>query len=94
MATGLSIPVIDFTNIIRADGVLDLTSCPEISQVHTAFTDVGFLFIKNHGIDRDIIKNVFDISLKFFNAPLELKNKYSRKSNVSNDGYISLEGEK
>jgi isopenicillin N synthase-like dioxygenase len=93
MATGLSIPVIDFTNIIRADGVLDLTSCPEISQVHTAFTDVGFLFIKNHGIDRDIIKNVFDISLKFFNAPLELKNKYSRKSNVSNDGYISLEGE-
>ena len=28
----------------------DLRSCPQVDQIHSAFSTIGFVFVKNHGI--------------------------------------------
>ena len=52
MATGDSIPIVDFEVVFSRD---DLSTCPQVQQLHQAFTEVGFVFIKNHGIDQMLV---------------------------------------
>lgn len=52
MATEDSIPVVDFKGVSSCQ---DLATCPQVQQLHSAFTKVGFVFIKNHGIDRKLV---------------------------------------
>ena len=47
------IPVVDFDGVFSC---ADLTSCPQTAQIHSAFTTVGFVFIKNHGIHRKLVR--------------------------------------
>ena len=47
------IPVVDFSSVFSC---ADLASCPQTAQIHTAFTTVGFVFIKNHGIQRKLVR--------------------------------------
>ena len=59
MATGDSIPIVDFKNIPR-DSTLNVSSHAElVKQLHSAFSKVGFVFIKNHGIERDLVRNIY-----------------------------------
>ena len=46
------IPVVDFKDI---NSNPDLSQCPQVEEINSAFTSVGFVFIKNHGIDRKLV---------------------------------------
>ena len=54
MAVAQSIPVVDFKGLSTDSEVSSLTEL--VQQLHSAFSKVGFVFIKNHGIERDLVK--------------------------------------
>ena len=52
MATGDYVPVVDLKELFSAK---DLSTCPQVEEIHNAFTNVGFVFITNHGIDQKLV---------------------------------------
>ena len=52
MSLEKSIPVVNFKDIFSST---NLTNCPQVKEIHSAFTSVGFVFVKNHGIDRKLV---------------------------------------
>lgn len=52
------IPVVDFDGLSEQD----IGNCPQVKEIHTAFSTVGFVFIKNHGIDRKLVSDRYHIS--------------------------------
>ncbi|KAK2868391.1 hypothetical protein Q7C36_000262 [Tachysurus vachellii] len=90
------IPVVDFE--VYKLGTSDVTDknlqelCEEIRK---AFTEVGFVYLKNTGIEQKEVDRVMDISKKFFLLPEEKKRPYSRGSyaNNGNHGWVSSETE-
>ena len=76
--------------------VVDLSKTEEviIDGLHSAFTDVGFVFLVNHSIDRKSVEEVFEIARSFFALPVEVKSKYTRSDKTRNNGYVALEVEK
>ena len=46
-------------------------------EVHQACTDVGFFYVKNHGISHEILDKALDLSSDFFKLPQGEKEKIS-----------------
>ena len=63
-----------------------------VARLNSAFTTVGFVFVKNHGIDRELIDQTFRACTEFFTSPLDTKMKYVRNP-TTNSGYVCMEGE-
>ena len=49
----MSIPVVDIAEVLSSSEGLD--SCDAVEELHSAFTTVGFVFIRNHGIDKKLV---------------------------------------
>uniref|UniRef100_A0A1X7TWL7 Fe2OG dioxygenase domain-containing protein n=1 Tax=Amphimedon queenslandica TaxID=400682 RepID=A0A1X7TWL7_AMPQE len=86
----MAVPVVDFKDVLSC---LDVSTCPQVQEIHSAFTTVGFVFITNHGIRRPLVDEAFSVAKKFFELPHESKKKYSRTSTSGNNGYIEMEQE-
>ncbi|XP_071398104.1 uncharacterized protein [Centroberyx affinis] len=93
----MKIPLVDFSAYSLneqdvSDEQLQLLS----KELKTAFTEVGFVYLKNSGISQEEIDRVMDISKRFFLQPDELKLPFSRKSfaNNPNHGWVSSETER
>ena len=86
------IPVVDFSSF-NTDENFDETK-PEINklakEIYDAFTTIGFVYIKNHDIPESEISGLFETGGKFFKLPSEEKNKFARKSNSKNHGYVGV----
>ena len=54
MATKAAIPVVDWSEVPSNS---DLSTSSQVQQLHSAFTKVGFVFLKNHGIDQKLVSN-------------------------------------
>jgi len=52
MALRSAIPVVNFQQFLVAE---DLSRCPQVKELHSAFSQVGFVYLKNHGIDMEIV---------------------------------------
>ncbi|XP_058274063.1 uncharacterized protein LOC131370677 isoform X2 [Hemibagrus wyckioides] len=90
------IPVVDFA--VYKLGTSDVTekNLQELGkEIRKAFTEVGFVYLKNTGIDQIEVDRVMDISKKFFLLPEEQKRPFSRGSyaNRVNHGWVSSETE-
>ncbi|XP_073328747.1 uncharacterized protein [Pagrus major] len=93
----MSIPVVDFgAYSLSEKDVTDEQMRHLSKELKTAFTEVGFVFLKSTGITQEEVDRVMDISKKFFLQPDELKQPFSRKSfaNNPNHGWVSLESER
>lgn len=75
------IPIIDLGPLL--DGT-DETSVAE--RLVWAATEVGFIYVRNHGIDEAVIDQARAAGLEFFRAPLESKLEVS--SNIHHHGYL------
>ena len=51
----MSIPVVDIAEVLSRSEKLD--SCDAVQELHSAFTTVGFVFIRSHGIDKKLVGN-------------------------------------
>ncbi|KAG7473753.1 hypothetical protein MATL_G00099180 [Megalops atlanticus] len=65
-------------------------------DLKTAFTEVGFVYLKNTGITQQEVDKVMDISKKFFLLPDEVKAPFKRSSfpDNPNHGWVSSETER
>ncbi|MEY2898092.1 MAG: hypothetical protein RL138_145 [Bacteroidota bacterium] len=65
-----------------------------IQQIGEAFTSVGFVSVKNHGISDALIANMYEEVKRFFALPLETKLKYEIPGLAGQRGYTSFGKEK
>ncbi|XP_071520194.1 uncharacterized protein [Panulirus ornatus] len=61
-------------------------------QLYDALTDIGFVYLSNHGIPEHQISTLFKSSKSFFSLDQEKKNSYSRNSE-SLLGYLAMNTE-
>ncbi|XP_024994093.1 2-oxoglutarate-Fe(II) type oxidoreductase hxnY-like [Cynara cardunculus var. scolymus] len=73
MAASLSLPLIDLSSTDRISTA---------NSIRQASMDYGFFYLINHGVDEQLLQNVFDESRKFFSLPLEEKMKLARKGDL------------
>ncbi|KAK9959105.1 hypothetical protein ABG768_011185 [Culter alburnus] len=92
----MAVPVLDFSvyqlgkeNIPEAD--LEKLS----DELRKAFTEVGFVYLKNTGINQEEVEKVMSVSKRFFSLPENKKKPFSRGNYTCNvnHGWVSLETE-
>ncbi|KAJ8343431.1 hypothetical protein SKAU_G00307600 [Synaphobranchus kaupii] len=75
----MNIPVVDFDVYrVGVDDVADEKLNVLCKELKTAFTEVGFVYLKNTGIAQQEVDAVMDISKKFFLLPDEAKIPFHR----------------
>ncbi|XP_058104373.1 2-oxoglutarate-Fe(II) type oxidoreductase hxnY isoform X2 [Magnolia sinica] len=82
MAQALELPCIDLSSPDR------ISTAESIRQ---ACLDYGFFYLVNHGIEDEMLKQVFDESRKFFSMPLQKKMRLARSK--EHRGYTALYSE-
>ncbi|MEH2299373.1 MAG: 2OG-Fe(II) oxygenase family protein [Nostoc sp.] len=87
----VTIPVIDLTAFTNGDTITRQTV---IKQIYQAGHEIGFIYLQNSGISKDLIRQVFNHSKSFFNLPLEVKQKQAWSDEFINTGYVGLERER
>ncbi|MBD2247574.1 isopenicillin N synthase family oxygenase [Nostoc sp. FACHB-888] len=87
----VTIPIIDLTAFSNGDTI---TRQNIIKQIYQACHEIGFMYLQNSRISKDLIKQVFSYSKYFFNLPLEVKQKQPWSDEFNNTGYVSLERER
>ncbi|WP_425389870.1 isopenicillin N synthase family dioxygenase [Ekhidna sp.] len=65
-----------------------------VSALGEAYTNIGFVSVKNHGLSDDLTKNLYAAVEKFFRLPDEVKKKYEIIELAGQRGYISKGREK
>jgi isopenicillin N synthase-like dioxygenase len=82
-----SIPVIDLGPFLAGEpGALDRTA----KELRFALTEIGFYFIVNHGVPRELISATFEQVRRFHSQPLD--RKLALKLNHHNTGYLPMRG--
>jgi isopenicillin N synthase-like dioxygenase len=85
------IPVINFSLFVDSDVRNRQTV---VKQIYQACHEIGFMYLHNHGISLDLIKQVFSKSKAFFNLPLEIKQQLAWSNEFNNQGYVGIERER
>merc|ERR1711915_229615 len=62
-------------------------------EICTAFADIGFLYLKGHGLNMDLVENSFSASSKFFALDESIKLGYPRDPEKQ-QGYVAVDREK
>lgn len=65
-----------------------------VKSLGEAYTNIGFVSIKNHGLSDELTHNLYHAVEKFFRLPDEVKIKYEKKELAGQRGYISKGREK
>ena len=55
MAAVNGIPVVDFQKVRDTE---DVSRCPQVAELHAAFSQVGFVFLTNHGIKTELVSKL------------------------------------
>jgi len=81
------IPVIDFSDAYSKD--LDKRKALS-KKIYDACVDVGFFYIKNHGVPDSVMKNIFGAAKEFFELPMEDKLAIDLQKSPHFRGYTRL----
>lgn len=65
-----------------------------VSKLGEAYSNIGFVSIKNHGLSDDLTSNLYRSVEDFFRLPDESKQKYEKPELAGQRGYISKGKEK
>ncbi|GFP56406.1 hypothetical protein ACSS6W_006685 [Trichoderma asperelloides] len=88
----LSIPVVDFT-LARTGSEEDRRRVAK--ELYEAFKNVGFAYVRNHGVPQEVVDEAFVWNHRFFNMPQADKDKAPRPSESwHHRGYSSVGREK
>ncbi len=85
------IPVIDLAAFTNGNAT---TRQAVVKQIYQACHKIGFMYLQNSAISKDLIKQVFTYSKSFFNLPLEVKQNQAWSNEFSNTGYVAIERER
>ena len=81
------IPLVDYA--LFTDGDLEKRRL-FIKDFGTAFHEIGFAGVKNHGIAKSLINEFYELSHSFFLLPREVKEKYEINGLAGQRGYTSF----
>lgn len=92
MPSSTTVPVVDFSHFYSQNEAERLTTGTAIFE---ALRDVGFVYLTNHGISRDLLAEAFSQSRAFFDLPLQDKLKAPHPPEAWNQrGYSQFGQEK
>jgi isopenicillin N synthase-like dioxygenase len=80
------IPTIDYQDFISND--IEKRN-NFIQDLGDAFSQIGFVIVKNHGVSEKLRQQLFNVSKEIFEQPKEIKIKYEDLNNGGQRGYIS-----
>jgi isopenicillin N synthase-like dioxygenase len=83
----MNIPVVDLSVFIEGDAK---QKSEFVAQLGTAYEQVGFVAVMNHGISNDLIANLYELSREFFSLPVAVKEKYELPHLAGQRGYTSF----
>ena len=83
----MSIPVVDLSQFLNGD---DDSKKAFVSSLGTAYEEVGFVAVKNHGVPDDLITRIYEDVQEFFSLPLEKKLHYEIPGLAGQRGYTSF----
>ncbi|MEO1127902.1 MAG: 2-oxoglutarate and iron-dependent oxygenase domain-containing protein, partial [Cyanobacteria bacterium J06639_16] len=89
--TAVNLPVIDFTPFLEHDPVGQQTVA---QAIYHACHEVGFMYLKNHGVPQFKIDQALAQSHHFFALPSAQKQQIAWSTEASNRGYIGIERER
>lgn len=81
-----SVPTVDYHDFISGDSQKREQF---IQNLGDAFSQIGFVIVKNHGVSEELRQELFDLSKNIFDQPQEVKQKYEDLTNGGQRGYIS-----
>ncbi len=87
----MSIPLIDLSRFQNSN---QSTKKALAKQIYQACHDIGFMYIQNSVISKDLLAEIFSISKSFFNSPLAVKQQLAWSDEFINTGYVGLERER
>ena len=61
-----------------------------IDEIGKAYQDIGFVALKGHFLDDDLVDRLYDEVRNFFNLPLEVKESYEIPGIGGQRGYVSF----
>jgi len=81
------IPIIDVTNAGHPDPAIRQQLA---KQVRDACINVGFFYVKGHGIPEEDIAGAVEVGKKFFELPTEQKSEFDSRKSSNFKGYTAL----
>jgi isopenicillin N synthase-like dioxygenase len=84
------LPIIDLASLLAGGEVGFRRAATEVGR---ACREIGFFYISGHEIGDDAVAKLFATSRRFFELPLEIKERVSITRALSNYGYVALGGE-
>ena len=81
------IPSVDLRDFLSEDPIRKQKFVAEIGK---AYEEIGFVALKGHFLDENLVKNLYSEVKDFFSLPLETKEKYEILGIGGQRGYISF----
>lgn len=83
----MNIPVVDLSDFLSGDAARKQKFVQELG---TAYEEVGFVAVKNHGIPDDLIADLYNYVQRFYAQPDDVKLSYEKKELAGQRGYTSF----
>jgi len=75
------LPVVDFSclSLEKEDASLQAEDLSGVAgELMKAFTTIGFVYLTNHGVDKEQVEGIHRLSHEFFSQTVDVKEKYHR----------------
>jgi len=82
-----NIPSVDLRDFLSSDPIRKEKFVDEIGS---AFENIGFVALKGHFLDPELVEELYSEIKQFFNLPLETKRKYEKPELGGQRGYVSF----
>lgn len=82
-----TIPVVDLSQFVQGD---EKERAEFVQQIGHAFHDIGFVGVKNHGINPELIDDFYSSAKSFFALPVQTKRQYEIAGLAGQRGYTSF----
>ncbi|MEM0900606.1 MAG: 2-oxoglutarate and iron-dependent oxygenase domain-containing protein [Pseudomonadota bacterium] len=86
----IELPIIDISSLFGNDEAAIAETAKRMGNV---CRDIGFMYVKGHGLSDQDIDSVFKASAEFFALPVEQKKKALYSAKTGNRGYVPMKGE-
>jgi isopenicillin N synthase-like dioxygenase len=83
----MSIPSVDLSEFLSGDTA---SKKRFVQSIGKAYEEIGFVAVKNHGIDDNVIADLYEYVQQFFSLPLDQKRKYEIQGLAGQRGYTSF----
>ncbi|MGB4843803.1 MAG: 2-oxoglutarate and iron-dependent oxygenase domain-containing protein [Ferruginibacter sp.] len=83
----MAIPSVDLSEFLTGDTERKRKF---VQKLGTAYEEVGFVAVKNHGISDKLIADLYQCVQQFFSLPLQQKKQYEIKGLAGQRGYTSF----